>query len=129
MAVASQWRSVFLTACHGVPQQMAGVQFKTLAHAVAPAICGQELLKAGILLTLLGGVRKGGGGGAAGVPLRGDIHVLMVGDPGLGKSQLLQVPRLQPAYVSRSALHEYSCAQTALLLPSCPLHLTTHFCS
>ncbi len=25
------------------------------------------------------------------MPLRGDVHVLIVGDPGLGKSQLLQV--------------------------------------
>ena len=73
---------------------MAGVQFKQLAHAVSPSIYGHELLKAGILLALLGGVRKGGGGAEAGsvsVPLRGDIHVLLVGDPGLGKSQLLQV--------------------------------------
>ena len=61
--------------------------------ALAPAIFGQELLKAGILLALLGGVRKGGGGGSdsESVPLRGDIHVLLVGDPGLGKSQLLKV--------------------------------------
>ncbi len=41
-----------------MPQRMAGVQFKHLAHAVSPAIYGHELLKAGILLALLGGVRK-----------------------------------------------------------------------
>ena len=40
---------------------------------------------------MLGGVQKGGGA-AGSVPLRGDIHMLVVGDPGLGKSQLLQVP-------------------------------------
>ena len=39
-------------------QRMAGVQFKQLAHAVSPAIYGNELLKAGLLLALLGGVRK-----------------------------------------------------------------------
>ena len=44
----------------------------------------------GILLCMLGGVSKGHSG-ADGVPLRGDIHTLVVGDPGLGKSQLLQV--------------------------------------
>ena len=39
---------------------------------------------------MLGGVQKGGQA-AGSVPLRGDIHMLVVGDPGLGKSQLLQV--------------------------------------
>ncbi len=37
---------------------MVGVQFKHLAHAVSPVIYGHEQLKAGILLALLGGVRK-----------------------------------------------------------------------
>ena len=37
---------------------MDGVQFKHLAHALSPAIYGHELLKAGLLLALLGGVRK-----------------------------------------------------------------------
>ncbi len=41
------------------------------------------------MLALLGGVRKRVGARDA-VAVRGDIHVLMCGDPGLGKSQLLQ---------------------------------------
>jgi DNA replicative helicase MCM subunit Mcm2 (Cdc46/Mcm family) len=37
----------------------------------------------------MGGVRKNVDS-ANRVPIRGDVHVLLVGDPGLGKSQLLQ---------------------------------------
>ena len=52
-----------------------------------------EDVKKGILLQLFGGtnksVAKGGGGG--GPRYRGDINVLLVGDPGTSKSQLLQV--------------------------------------
>ncbi len=59
-------------------------------HALCPCIYGHELVKAGLLLALFGGVRKNGGSRNK-VPIRGDIHVLLVGDPGLGKSQLLQV--------------------------------------
>lgn len=47
-------------------------------------------MQAGLVLALLGGVRKCVGASDA-VPVRGDIHVLICGDPGLGKSQLLQV--------------------------------------
>lgn len=43
----------------------------------------------GLLLALLGGVPKKGANGC--IPLRGDIHVLLVGDPGMGKSQMLKV--------------------------------------
>ncbi|OWM82376.1 hypothetical protein CDL15_Pgr001950 [Punica granatum] len=44
---------------------------------------------AGITLALFGGVRKHSLDQNK-VPVRGDIHVIIVGDPGLGKSQLLQ---------------------------------------
>lgn len=71
-------------------QQYPGQHFKHLVHALNPAIFGQELAKAAIILALVGGVRKHVGH-ASKVPIRGDIHVLLVGDPGLGKSQLLQV--------------------------------------
>ncbi|MEW5300243.1 MAG: hypothetical protein WDW36_003185 [Sanguina aurantia] len=82
-----------------------GDQLRQLVQSLCPSIYGHELVKAGLLLALFGGVRKnaededqsGGGsrapGAAAGdarVAIRGSIHVLVVGDPGLGKSQLLQ---------------------------------------
>ena len=77
-------------------QEYKGQQLKQLVHALCPAIYGHELVKAGVVLALLGGVRKGNGD-LASVPVRGDIHCLIVGDPGIGKSQLLKVwvcPRL-----------------------------------
>jgi DNA helicase MCM8 len=69
-----------------------GAPFPHLVHALAPAIHGHALVKAALVLALFGGV---GGARAAGrapgcPPRRSDIHVLLCGDPGLGKSQLLQ---------------------------------------
>lgn len=48
-----------------------------------------KVVKAGLLLALFGGVRRYSDDPEH-VPVRGDPHVLVVGDPGLGKSQLLQ---------------------------------------
>ncbi|XP_068318869.1 probable DNA helicase MCM8 [Pyrus communis] len=63
--------------------------FRQLLQSICPSIFGHELVKAGILLALFGGVRKNSNDQNK-VPVRGDIHVIIVGDPGLGKSQLLQ---------------------------------------
>ncbi|KAG6550803.1 hypothetical protein Mapa_007707 [Marchantia paleacea] len=63
--------------------------FKTILHSVCPSIYGHELVKAGITLALFGGVQRHLQDENK-VPVRGDIHVLVVGDPGLGKSQLLK---------------------------------------
>ena len=71
-------------------QEYKGQQLKQLVHALCPAIYGHELVKAGVLLSLFGGVRKGSEDQAS-APVRGDIHCLLVGDPGIGKSQLLKV--------------------------------------
>ena len=73
--------------CH--MQEYEGQQLKQLIHALCPAIYGHELVKAGVILALFGGVRKGNDD-LASVPVRGDIHCLIVGDPGIGKSQLLK---------------------------------------
>ena len=57
--------------------------------SLCPSIYGHELVKAGLLLALFGGTSKYTNDSAY-VPVRGDPHVLVVGDPGLGKSQMLQ---------------------------------------
>ncbi|XP_071552427.1 DNA helicase MCM8-like [Panulirus ornatus] len=61
--------------------------FKLLVASLCPAIYGHELVKAGLVLCLFGGCSKSG---FDRVPVRGDSHILVVGDPGLGKSQMLQ---------------------------------------
>ncbi|KAJ4767032.1 DNA replication licensing factor MCM8 [Rhynchospora pubera] len=63
--------------------------FRQILHSFCPSIYGHELVKAGITLALFGGVQKYSTDQNK-VPVRGDIHVILVGDPGLGKSQLLQ---------------------------------------
>ncbi|XP_036143631.1 DNA helicase MCM8 isoform X3 [Monomorium pharaonis] len=57
--------------------------FALLVHSLCPNIYGHEIVKAGLILSLFGGNAKH-------AQLRDDIHILLVGDPGLGKSQMLQ---------------------------------------
>ncbi|KAK1939710.1 putative minichromosome maintenance protein 3 [Babesia divergens] len=69
-----------------------------LTRSIAPSICGHEIVKHGILLALAGGPESDE---SSDHRIRGDIHVLLVGDPGCGKSQLLRyVMNLLPGTVS-----------------------------
>jgi len=61
--------------------------FNKLVETIAPSIFGYKEIKASLLLQLFGGNRKVL---PDGIVQRGDIHTLLVGDPGAGKSQLLQ---------------------------------------
>uniref|UniRef100_UPI00398E7D0C DNA helicase MCM8 n=1 Tax=Pristiophorus japonicus TaxID=55135 RepID=UPI00398E7D0C len=63
--------------------------FKLFVNSLCPAIYGHELVKAGLALALFGGCQKYVDDKNR-IPIRGDPHVLIVGDPGLGKSQMLQ---------------------------------------
>lgn len=58
-----------------------------LAESLAPSIFGHEKIKEAIVLQLAGGCRKIR---PDGVITRGDMHILLIGDPGSGKSQLLK---------------------------------------
>lgn len=60
---------------------------KLLVNSFCPKIFGQELVKLGILLVLFGGRNREDA--LNGVNIRSQPHILIVGDPGLGKSQLL----------------------------------------
>lgn len=61
--------------------------FDVFIKAIAPSIYGHERIKEALVLQMLGGVDKLR---ADSVRTRGDVHILLVGDPGSGKSQLLK---------------------------------------
>jgi len=61
--------------------------FKRLGQSVAPSIYGFDNIKRSVLLQLFGGVKKIKSDGGS---TRGDIHILLVGDPGVAKSVLLK---------------------------------------
>ncbi len=60
--------------------------FKNLAKSITPSVWGYEEIKKSLVLQLFSGVKKTH---ADGQKSRGDIHILLIGDPGVAKSVTL----------------------------------------
>src|SRR3989344_2763185 len=60
--------------------------YEKLVDSIAPSIYGHEKVKEAIVLQLMGGVKKIKDDGTT---IRGDLHILLVGDPGAAKSSIL----------------------------------------
>lgn len=85
-------------------------------NSVAPSIYGYEDEKLAIAMQLFGGVRKQLEDGAS---IRGDFHMLLVGDPSTGKSQLVSyVKNLAPRAVYTSGKGSSSAGLTAAAVKS-----------
>jgi len=79
--------------------------YQELSDALAPSVWEMDDVKKGILLQLFGATHKTIDAEAAGGASRkrGDLNVLLVGDPGTSKSQLLQyVKKIMPRCIYTS---------------------------
>ncbi|KAK0421101.1 hypothetical protein QR680_015060 [Steinernema hermaphroditum] len=88
--------------------------YETIAKSIAPAIYGSEDIKKSIACLLFGGSRKRF---PDGLTRRGDINVLLLGDPGTAKSQLLKfVERVAPIAVYTSGKGSSAAGLTASVI-------------
>ncbi|AIF69489.1 hypothetical protein PAP_05430 [Palaeococcus pacificus DY20341] len=82
-----------------------------IVGSIAPAIWGHKEVKKGIALALFGGVHRQL---PDGTKLRGESHVLLVGDPGVAKSQILRyVANLAPRAIYTSGKSSSAAGLTA----------------
>ena len=90
--------------------------FATIVNSICPGIYGHPLVKAGLALCLFGGCQKFQNDKNK-VMIRGDPHILIVGDPGLGKSQMLQaVHQIAPRGVYVCGSYSSSTGLTVTLM-------------
>lgn len=84
--------------------------FNYVRQSVAPSIYGNEKAKLATALQMFGGVSKEVHGNRK----RGEIHIMFIGDPGVGKSQILESARsLSPRAVSSSGTGSSAVGLTA----------------
>lgn len=85
-----------------------------IINSIAPSIYGYKEVKKAIALLLFGGVPKLH---PDGVRVRGDIHILLIGDPGTAKSQMLRyVASIAPRGVYTSGKGSTAAGLTAAVI-------------
>jgi replicative DNA helicase Mcm len=85
--------------------------YEKIRRSIAPTIYGMEIEKDALTLQLFGGVAKNMPDGTR---IRGDIHVLLVGDPGTAKSQILTyISKLAPRSIYASGRASSAAGLTA----------------
>jgi len=85
--------------------------YEEMVGSVAPSIYGYDQEKLAMILQLFSGVTKHLPDGSR---IRGDLHMLLIGDPGTGKSQLLSYVRnIAPRSVYTSGKGSSSAGLTA----------------
>ena len=84
--------------------------FEYITGSVAPSIYGNEQAKLAVALQMFGGVSRTVHGNRK----RGEIHIMFIGDPGVGKSQILESARsLAPRAVTSSGTGSSAVGLTA----------------
>ncbi|WP_129114307.1 LAGLIDADG family homing endonuclease [Halegenticoccus tardaugens] len=85
--------------------------YEEMVASVAPSIYGYDEQKLAMILQLFSGVTKHLPDGSR---IRGDLHMLLIGDPGTGKSQLLSyIQNIAPRSVYTSGKGSSSAGLTA----------------
>lgn len=86
---------------------------ENISNIIAPSISGHENVKKAIACALFGGTRRSKNG----VSLRGDVNVLLLGDPGIAKSQLLKfTSKISPISVYTSGKGSSAAGLTATVV-------------
>jgi len=85
--------------------------YEAMVESIAPAIYGYEEEKLAMILQLFSGVTKHLPDGSR---IRGDLHMLLIGDPGTGKSQMISyVENIAPRSVYTSGKGSSAAGLTA----------------
>jgi replicative DNA helicase Mcm len=85
--------------------------YERIRRSIAPSIYGYDDVKEALALQLVSGFEKHLPDGAR---IRGDIHILLVGDPGIAKSQLLRyMIKISPRGIYTSGKSSTSAGLTA----------------
>lgn len=88
---------------------------RKIVQSIAPSIFGYKHIKEAIMYLLFGGVPKY----LPDINIRGEINILLIGDPGTAKSQLLRyVQRIAPRGLYTSGRGTTAAGLTAAVLPS-----------